>query len=169
MSDQSGSSNFPSLFESALHDYEKQTGIPLANHPLARQLQNCQSIDSVTALLQEQARAFSEFRERDKIMKSLKSVVSALSKVCAIATLGQDIGMVSPGPLIGCSTFRPIFGSHSHLRMQYILASVSYSPYVLFVAKRGRRARGQNKQGGGGILESNAHRKVATKTGTLYE
>ena len=136
MSDQSGSSNFPSLFESALHDYEKQTGIPLANHPLARQLQNCQSIDSVTALLQEQARAFSGFRERDKIMKSLKSVVSALSKVCAIATLGQDIGMVSPGPLIECSTFRPIFGSHSHLRMQYILASVSYSPYVLFSSLR---------------------------------
>ena len=107
MSDQSGSSSFKSLLESALHDYEKQTGILLANHPLARQLQNCQSTDSITSLLQEQARALSEFRGSDKIMKALKSVVSALSKVSAIATLGQDIGMVSPRPLIGSSTFDP--------------------------------------------------------------
>ena len=93
MGDQSESS-FQALFESALHDYEKQTGIPLANHPLAGQLQNCQSLESVTTLLQEQARAFSEFRESDKITKSLKTVVLALSRVSATATLGHDIGMV---------------------------------------------------------------------------
>ena len=94
MSDQSESFPFQALFESALHDYEKQTGIPLANHPLAGQLQNCQSLESVTTLLQEQARAFSQFRESDKITKSLKTVVLALSRVSATATLGHDIGMV---------------------------------------------------------------------------
>ena len=98
MSDQSELSPFHSLFESSLHDYENQTGIPLAlalaNHPLAEQLQKCQSLESVTTLLQEQARAFSEFRESDKIMKSLTSLVSALSRVSATATLGHDIGMV---------------------------------------------------------------------------
>jgi fungal STAND N-terminal Goodbye domain len=96
MGDQSGSSPFQALFEPALQDYEKQTGITLANHPLAEKLQNCQSVESVTALLQEQARAFSNFRENDKITKSLKSVVSALSRVSATATLGQTIGMVCP-------------------------------------------------------------------------
>jgi hypothetical protein len=104
MSDQSGPSPFRSLFESALQDYEKQTGVPLANHPLAEQLQNCQSVESVTALLQEQARAFNEFRGSDKIFKSLKTVVSALSRVSATAAFGQAIGMVCPRPLIGCSS-----------------------------------------------------------------
>jgi hypothetical protein len=104
MSDQLGSSRFEALFESALHDYEKQTGIPLAKHPLAEQFQNCQSVESVTTLLQEQARAFSEFRGSDKIMKSLKSVVSALSRVSAVTTLGHNIGMVCPWILTKCST-----------------------------------------------------------------
>ena len=131
MSDQlESSSPFHLLFESALHDYEKQTGILLSSHPLAGQLQNCQSLESVTTLLQEQARAFSEFKESDKIMKSLKTVVSALSRVSATATLGQDIGMVCSRLLFGCSLCRHLFNSHSHLPMQYISASVSYSPYV---------------------------------------
>ena len=101
MSHQPGSSRFQALFESALHDCEKKTGIPLANHlakhPLAEQLQNCQSVESVTALLHEQAAAFSKFRGSDKITKPLKSVVSA------IASLGQDIGFVCPWLLTGGS------------------------------------------------------------------
>jgi hypothetical protein len=96
MSDQSGSYPFQALFDSALKEYEKQTGIPLANHPLAEQLQNCQSVEAVTTLLQEQAQEFSKFRGSDKITKSLKSVVSALSRVSATATLGQAVGMVGP-------------------------------------------------------------------------
>ena len=110
MSDQPGPS-FQSFFEDALQDYENQTAITLANHPLAEQLQNCQSVDSITALLQEQARAFSNFQGSDKIMKSLKSVVLILSKVSGIAAIGQDISKVctmSQAP-IGCPTsLRPI-------------------------------------------------------------
>ena len=98
------SSQLEALFESALHDYEQQTGIPLAKHPLAEQLQNCQSVDSITTLLQEQARVFSEFRGSDKIMKSLKGIVSALSKVSAAAAVGQNIGLVRPLLLIMCSS-----------------------------------------------------------------
>ena len=103
MSDQLTSSPFETLFVEALREYEKQTGIPLAEHPLAEQFQNCQSVDSVTTLLQEQTRAFSDFRGTDKIMKSLKSLVSALSRVSAIATIGYDIGLVYSRLLIWCS------------------------------------------------------------------
>src|SRR6267154_2665681 len=101
MTDQPGVSHFQVLFESALQDYERQTGIKLANHPLAERLQTCQSAESVTALLQEQARAVSEFRESDKFTGSLKNVVSALSKISATAALGQDFGMVCPRPPVG--------------------------------------------------------------------
>ena len=107
MSDQSESSPFQSLFDCALRGYEKQTGIGLANHPLAEQLQNCQSVESVITLLQEQARAsqaLSKSRESDKIFNSLKGVVSALSSISVTAAFGQAIGMVCPGPPIGCST-----------------------------------------------------------------
>jgi hypothetical protein len=47
MSEQSGPSRLRALFEAALEDYEKQTGIALAKHPLAEQLQNCVSIESI--------------------------------------------------------------------------------------------------------------------------
>jgi hypothetical protein len=102
MSDQSGLSPFQALFESALQDYENQTGIPLANHPLAERLQDCQSVESVTALLQEQTRAFCKFRGNDRIMNSLKSVVSALSQVSATPALSQAV-MVCRRQPIGCS------------------------------------------------------------------
>jgi len=96
MSDLSGPSHFQVLFESALQDYERQTGITLAKHPLAEQLQTCESIESVTTLLQEQARAFIEFRGCDKIIKSIERVASALSRVSATSSLGHATGMVRP-------------------------------------------------------------------------
>lgn len=98
MNDHSGSFQFQTLFESALRDYEKQTGITLANHPLAEQLQDCQSVESVTTLLHGQARAFNKFKGNDRVVKSLKSVVSV------IAALGQVISMVCLWLSIGYST-----------------------------------------------------------------
>jgi hypothetical protein len=65
-----------------LQDYEKQTGMKLTEHPLARKLENCNSVESITAVLQEQARAFTEFRrEDDKVMKPLKGVVHVLHAI----------------------------------------------------------------------------------------
>jgi hypothetical protein len=94
MSDQSASSHFQVLFEAALQDYEKQTGIVLAKHPLADKLQKCDSVESVTALLHEQTQAFSEFREKDKVLKPLEKAISVLCKVFAAANFGRDIGLV---------------------------------------------------------------------------
>ena len=95
MSDQPGSSCFRNLFEYALQDYENQTGMSLAKHPLAERLQNCDSNDSLTAVLQEQARAFHEFRGHNRIIKYLKSAVSILSKLSVTTTtLGDTFGLV---------------------------------------------------------------------------
>ena len=94
MDDHSGSFRFPLLFEAALQQYEKQTEISLTKHPLAEQLQNCDSVDIVIALLQEQVQAFSEFRGTDRIMKSLKGIVSVLSTLSAVASLSDSIGLV---------------------------------------------------------------------------
>ena len=98
MNHQSGSesSHLQVLFEAALKDYEKQTGISLDKHPLAEQLQACDSAESVTAILCEQTQAFSEFRGKDKILKPLKNAVSALYKLSAAADFGRSIGLVRP-------------------------------------------------------------------------
>jgi hypothetical protein len=88
---------FAMLFESALLDYEKQTGTRLTEHPLAQQLENCGSIESITVILHENAGAFSEFRRSDgRIMKSLKSVVSVLFTLSTSSVLGGAIGLVLP-------------------------------------------------------------------------
>ena len=105
MSDHSGSVRFQALF-GALHEYEKQTDITLLKHPLAEQLQHCDSVDSITAILQEQVHACSKLRGRDRIIKSLNGAVSVLSKLSA----DVNLGLVRPKALIGYSmSLIPIF------------------------------------------------------------
>jgi hypothetical protein len=94
MSDQSGFPHFRALFESALRAYDKKTGVILAEHPLALQLLNCRSAESITALLQDQARQFGQFEGKDKIMKSIEDTVSNLSTLSATAVLGGANGLV---------------------------------------------------------------------------
>ena len=93
MTDQSVS-RLRNLFELALQDYEIQTQVSLPNHPLAQKLENSHSAESITILLQDQARSFSEFRGRDRIMKSIRSTVSFLCRLEATAALGDGIGTV---------------------------------------------------------------------------
>ena len=97
MGDQPQSSHFQALFESALHDYQRQTGTALADHPLAERLQNCDSVVSVTAVLQEQAQVFGEFGEGDGrlgVMKPLRRIVSVLYMLSAGTALSEDIWLV---------------------------------------------------------------------------
>jgi hypothetical protein len=96
MSDQSGSSHLRVLFEAALENYKQQTGIALAEHPLAERLQDCNSVESVTAILRDQAQDFKEFREKDKILKPLKKVLTVLHRLPSAADFAQDIGLVCP-------------------------------------------------------------------------
>jgi hypothetical protein len=99
MSDQSGPPRLRLLFDAALQDYEKQTGIELVRHPLSEVLQSRDSVDSVTSVttvLWEQTQAFSKFQGTDKVKKLLKNVVSVLYKLSAAADFGRAIGLVRP-------------------------------------------------------------------------
>jgi len=75
MAEQSGPTRFRGLFESALQAYEKKTGVILAQHPLAIQLQSCHSVEFVTTVLLDQAQIFSQFRG-DRVFKSIKNTLS---------------------------------------------------------------------------------------------
>jgi hypothetical protein len=94
MADHSESSKFQALFDRALQDYEKKTSVKLAEHPLAIRLQGCHTVEDITSLLQGQAQDFSDFRENDKIIKSIKTIVSVLTPLSSAASLAAAFGVV---------------------------------------------------------------------------
>jgi len=96
MSHQSAS-NFTALFESALEEYAGQTGKPWAEHPLAKQLEQCYSLESVSHVLEERAHAFTRSRGDDsRIVKSLKSVISILYTLSTNSILCDAISVPFP-------------------------------------------------------------------------
>jgi hypothetical protein len=94
MTHQSESARFQAHFEPALRAYEKKAGVSLAQHPLVIKLQNCDSVEAVTGLLQDQARAFGELQGSDRIMTSIKTTVSMLSKLSSAPSLADAFGLV---------------------------------------------------------------------------
>ncbi len=95
MSQPPSSSSFQSLFNAALQDYANRTGTKLDDHPIAQQLEKCDSVDSISSLLQDHARQFCDFRgENGMIMKSLKRAVHILYTLSASTALGEGIALV---------------------------------------------------------------------------
>jgi hypothetical protein len=84
------------LFEAALEDYEKQTGIDLAKHPLAERLQDGNTVDTVIVILREQTQDFKAFRDKDNVLTSLKKVLTVLNILPSAADFTQDVGLVRP-------------------------------------------------------------------------
>ena len=109
MADPSGSSHFQALFESALQAYQAKTGITLAEHALAVQLQNCNTVESIATLVQSQAQAFSDYQECDRIMKSIKTIVSILTSLSAAAPLADAVGLVRRVAIVVRFTFLTLF------------------------------------------------------------
>jgi len=91
MANQSGSASFQRLLESALLRYEKKTGVTLSKHPLALQLQSCNSVEDFNKLLQDKAK---DLRERERITRSMKTIVSILTPLSSLASLPDAVGMV---------------------------------------------------------------------------
>ena len=83
-----------------------KTKISLGQHPLAQKLEDCHSVESITTLLQDQARTFGEFRGRDRVMESIKRTVSFLDNLSATAALGDGIGL---GRLVRQKTLMTVF------------------------------------------------------------
>ena len=78
-----------------MQDYADQTGTTLDDHPLAKLLETCDSVDSISSVLQQHARRFSEFRGDDgKIMKSIKRAVNVLYMLSTSSVLEASIGLV---------------------------------------------------------------------------
>ena len=103
MTDQLESLRFQLLLEPALQAYEnfeKKAGVSLTRHPLSIKLQNCDSVEDITGVFQDQAQAFRNLQRYDKIMKSIKMTVSALFKLSSAASLSDAFEQVRQQELV---------------------------------------------------------------------
>jgi hypothetical protein len=90
-----GKSVLDAALSNALNEYKTKTGQDLLNHPLAAEVQRCDSVDAILAKFQGQAEALKQFRPGDqRLMKRISPVVDILFKFSA--TLGLVANWVSP-------------------------------------------------------------------------
>ena len=90
----SSESRFQAIFQAALKSYQKQTKKDLLAHPLASQLQSCNSTSAALTILQDQVREFDKSRIPDeRLTKWLGPTVNVL---CAFsAAVSGGVGLVS--------------------------------------------------------------------------
>ena len=85
---------FQTIFQAALKSYRKQTKEDLLEHPLASQLQSCDSTTAILALLQDQIREFDKSHSGDeRLTRWLGPTVNVL---CAFSgAVAGGVGLVS--------------------------------------------------------------------------
>jgi len=76
---ETSSANFEALLNEALTKYTQKTGKNLRDHPLASNIDSCNSAESFLVLFQQQAQDFEQFRNGDsKLIEWLRPVVDGL-------------------------------------------------------------------------------------------
>ena len=92
-SSSSSSSNFQCILNTALEVYEKKTNNKLLTHPLAAQLQSCNSPAAILCVLQDLIQKFDQHRRKDERLANwLKPTVNVIYAFSA--TLAQGVGLV---------------------------------------------------------------------------
>jgi hypothetical protein len=89
----SSSSNFLSVFNAALEAYESATKNKLLTHPLATQLQSCDSPAAILTVLQDLVQKFEQCRgSNEKLRTWLDPTVNVLFAFST--TLGEGVSLV---------------------------------------------------------------------------
>lgn len=107
------SSNFQSIFNASLQAHDHKTEDKLLDHPLATQLQSCDSPHAVLTVLQDLVQQFDQRQTSHRRLKIwLDPIVNVLHAFSD--TLGEGVGLVS---LTIASKFvlRFLFIRHCHL------------------------------------------------------
>src|ERR1700677_2018042 len=88
------SSNFRTIFFAAMKAYEKKTKTDLHMHPLATQLQSCNTSSDILAVLLDKVNEFEKSKSHNERLSSwLSPTVNVLYAFSA--TVGQGVGLVS--------------------------------------------------------------------------
>ena len=121
---------FKSILDDVLTKYQKKTKKNLLDYWLATELKNCESIDAILGILQDQAKTIERTSAGDQsLMKYIGSSVNLLSSISD--TLGEGISLVSIRNLI-FDTILTLLCRHFHLRKRYLPGSVSSFLSVYF-------------------------------------
>ena len=93
---------FQSVFNTALEAYENKTKNKLLTHPLATQLQSCNSPAAVLSMLQELIPQFDQRHRSDERLRSwLNPTVDVLFSFSAV--IGEGVGFVGLSYLAFCN------------------------------------------------------------------
>jgi hypothetical protein len=88
----SSESRFQAIFQAALKSYRKQTKEDLLKHPLASELQSCNTTTAILAILQDQVREFDKSHSGDeKLIKWLGPTVNVLFAFSATISGGVSL------------------------------------------------------------------------------
>ncbi|KAH8983538.1 ankyrin repeat-containing domain protein [Lactarius akahatsu] len=91
----SSTPNFRPIFEKALEEYKKKTGKDLTTHPLAAEINGCDSPEAILVVLEGKANELNQSRRSDdRLTKWLNPTVNILNALSAI--LGDTAGSVFP-------------------------------------------------------------------------
>ena len=86
--------HFQSVFNTALEAYENKTKNKLLTHPLATQLQSCNSPAAVLSVLQELIQQFDQRRRSDERLRNwLNPTVNVIFSFSAL--ISEGVGLVS--------------------------------------------------------------------------
>ena len=125
------SSNFQSIINNALKVYKKRTGKDLLAHPLASQLQACDSSTDITALLQQQVHGPDQSQSvNDRWTEWLDPTISVLYAFSAI--LGAHVGMVCPSKGMHLSEISPLIYSAGILTWKFDLCWDQHPPFSAY-------------------------------------
>ena len=88
-------SDFRSMLDAALSEYEKKTGKPLLDDPLAAELQGCESVGDIMAIFRSQAEVFQQGKFRDGDQRLMKWTSPTVNVLYAFSgTLGEGVSLV---------------------------------------------------------------------------
>ena len=122
-------SNFKLILDAALSEYKTKTGKELLDHPLATEVQRCDTVDAALAILQDQAKAFHQFKDGDhRLTESISPLVQVLFAFSGTLAVG-DVGLVL---LIRGDSTQVLTSSHrlSPPQKESLLALLSFLPSV---------------------------------------
>ena len=86
-------SNLDTIFNGALRAYKKKTGKDITSHPLATELQPCDSPDTILAVLRKQIPTPGQSQNGDEIFE--KCLIPTVNVLYTLSdALGEGVGLV---------------------------------------------------------------------------
>ena len=86
-------SKFNSIFNAALRTYKEKTGKDITSHPLATELQSCDSPDAILAVLLRQIPTPDQSQSGDETFE--KCLIPTITILYTLSgTLGEGVGLV---------------------------------------------------------------------------